>query len=125
MVCCFETDSCLCAIHQPFKIVSSLNSSGYLFEKLVSRSNGLSYMCKSIVILSKVWDYMYLFEKKNCYPFKWLELSFPKKYLASIPKEFRFQPFALSICFLRPCPHKSGQFFNPHIFLSRFLWMGS
>jgi len=78
MVCCFETDSRLYAIHQPFEIVSSLNSSGYLFEKLVSRSNGLSYMCKNIVILSKVWGCMYLFEKKNCYPFKRLELSFPK-----------------------------------------------
>ena len=61
MVCCVETDSRLCAIHQPFEIVSSLNRSGYLFEKLVSHSNGLSYMCKNIVILSKVWGYMYLF----------------------------------------------------------------
>ena len=58
MVCHFETDSRLCAIHQRFEIVSSLNSSGYLFEKLVSRSNSLSYMCKNIVILSKVWGYM-------------------------------------------------------------------
>ena len=94
------------------EIVSSLNRSGYLFEKLVSHSNSLSYMCKNIVILSKVWGYMYLF----FYPFKRLELSFPKKYLVSIPKEFRCQSFALSICFLRPCPHKSGQFFKPHIF---------
>ena len=65
MVCCFEMDSRLCAIHQPFEIVSSLNSSGHLFEKLVSHSNSLSYMCKNIVILSKVWGYMYLFEKKK------------------------------------------------------------
>ena len=107
------------AVCVPF--ISSLNRSGYLFEKLVSHSNSLSYMCRNIVILSKVWGYMYLF----FYPFKRLELSFPKKYLVSIPKEFRCQSFALSICFLRSCPHKSGQFFKPHIFLSRFLWMGS
>ena len=58
-----------------------------------------------------------LYVQKRCYPFQSLGLYvsvWKKKIIHSNGWSYLFQ-FALSICFLRPCPHESGQFLN-HIF---------